>query len=423
MHESIENSSQITAGNKGPDKNIVEKHAILSGDETSGIYESHEAKESVEIAAITEASPDHPTRNEDHFFHSTKRGIVFVGDGMGGVPAGEYASTLAAAQLMKDKLLAESSEESSETKERIRSVFLAESDAVLEQTEVEKAFSDLFVRMNREIEATASTSTLIRQKAIAKFHEEYSRAPNEGDVNDLRRLKKMLMTVGTTGSLIKTWKTSEGKGMVTVGNMGDSRVYRLRKGKLEKLSEDSSPLNLLIRLEVKDKNGQPLHDQDVDQEFSKATLLELADSHPELQPLAMQHLRSPSEFIRVGDIRNAVTQALGLAALNQETIKTAFKPFVSSFELEDDDVLVVVTDGISDNLDDTQIEYGLSVSLQKDPSLARAAERIQKTATLTSLKGKEFFPRAKKDDATAVLMRYKKPKGVIKTKIPTSLAA
>lgn len=403
---------------------LVRHEKLTTGaPDDSGVYETHEQREQIEIAAVTEASPDHPERNEDHFFHSMKRGIVFVGDGMGGVPAGEYASTIAASRLMKEKLLESHTTESDETKKRINEVFLSQSDAELSQEQVEHAVEEIFIRMNLEIEQQARSSTLIRQKAIAKFHQEFNRAPNLKDERDARLINKMLQTVGTTGTLAKTWKTKEGKSMVTVGNIGDSRVYRLRNGVLEKLTEDSSPIDLLIRLKVKDRNGNPLSDQDVDQEFAKADLLALADSNPELQAVAMNYIRHPGEYIRVGDIRNSVSQALGLASLNREASQIPFKPFIKSFELNDDDILVVVSDGISDNLDDMQIEYGLSASLAKSPSLTQAAERIQKTATLTSMKGKEFSNRAKKDDATAVLLRFKVLKTDVKNQVSQQAAA
>ncbi len=378
--------------------------------DVSGIYEVKEQSEHIEVGAITEASPLDPEnpgkRNEDTFFHSTRRGISLVADGMGGVPAGEYASAIASGELRKESLAASHPEESAFLQKQIERVFLAEAQETLFQTDVEAAMNGLLTRMNRVIEKSALTLPLIREKAIAKFTKEKNRAPNPDDPQDKRLIDMMLRTVGTTASLTKIWKTTEGKPMVTVGNVGDSRVYILRNGELKALSQDHSPLGKLIELGVKDRQGNPLSDQDVNQEFSKADLIRLADTYPDLQPAAMKYMRNPTEFIRVGDIRNMISQGLGIASLNKDLNGMSFTPFVKSFELQDDDVLVHVSDGVIDNLEDAQIEHGLNIAIEQGQSLAQAAEEIQKRATLTSLRDRASFPRAKKDDTTIVLTRY-----------------
>ena len=69
------------------------------------------------------------------------------------------------------------------------------------------------------------------------------------DQNNSEHQKLMqdaIQTIGCTMSLMKTWQNEKSEHMITVGNIGDSRIYRLRNGALERLTRDDSHVQILL---------------------------------------------------------------------------------------------------------------------------------------------------------------------------------
>jgi PPM family protein phosphatase len=143
-------------------------------------------------AALTDQGRRRPN-NEDAFVLQPERGLLLVSDGMGGHRAGETASaavTTGLPGLIEGKLEA-----------------IAPADA----KRVEESLRDAVVELSQE---------LLRQSAA------------DPEVAGLGATLVLLLFRGET---------------VWVVNMGDSRAYRLRAGRLEALTEDHSLLAALVR--------------------------------------------------------------------------------------------------------------------------------------------------------------------------------
>ena len=136
--------------------------------------------------ALRYAGASHPglvrERNEDRLYIDAARGLVIVVDGMGGQAAGEVAAETALARLL----------------ERLRGRNGPPEDRVRE--------------------------------AIASANNEIARLGRE---NPAWEGMGCVLTV----ALVE-------KGVVTVGHVGDSRLYRLHAGHLDKLTHDHSPIGM-----------------------------------------------------------------------------------------------------------------------------------------------------------------------------------
>lgn len=345
-------------------------------------------------AEATHASKEHPERNEDAAFYSTARGISFVADGMGGVPAGELASGVAASILTRESLADLEKHAPSEVDKNamklVRRVFDADTNTPLTKDAVEVATQELLSVMNDQIEQKVQKNDAALDRA-AKYLHERGNIPNPIDSvtgkidrsrlsTEARRLTEVAASmIGTTASLSKIWRDKEGKPFVTLGNIGDSRTYILRKGELIQLTEDHSPLTTLKRLGVKDIEGHPLSDEDgTEQRIQKSTLIELADSHPELRLAATKVLSSPGDTVELRTIRNIITGALGNASINKRVNGIAFEPHISTHALQEGDLLLSCTDGLIDN---------------------RKRSRMQEIANLYQHQGPEAVAKALADDA------------------------
>jgi serine/threonine protein phosphatase PrpC len=348
------------------------------------------------IGAATEASSEHPERNEDAFYKSEKRGIIAVGDGMGGVPAGDLASHEAMRQLGREEI-DEALTNSKTTNEKktaglIKKVFDSPKDSIQNKGEVESAVNAMLLRMNDEVEKLGQTNAIVREKAEEFFTNKMGKFdPNNTEQQEL--MKKLLQTIGCTMSLMKTWKNEKGENMMTVGNIGDSRIYRLRHGMLERLTRDDSHVQILL------EEGLFKNDQDVTERVEKAKIIALADKRPELRSLAIQLTLKPDTVVTLGSIRNMVTQAAGLKTISKNELDVDFKPFVHSYDVLDGDALIAVSDGISDNLFDEEIRSIAATHFENPETIA---VELQRAATKRAREGKKKNIRAKSDDATAV---------------------
>lgn len=123
-------------------------------------------------------------KNEDVFAHDVERGLVVLADGMGGMNAGEVAARLAVDTLMDDL---------KETPEPCAAAF-------------ETAF--------------AAANAMVYEKSVAQA--EY-------------------LGMGTT--LVAIWLDGASG---FIGNVGDSRLYRLRAGRLTQLTTDHSVVQQMV---------------------------------------------------------------------------------------------------------------------------------------------------------------------------------
>ncbi|GEM_PF-1261959 len=354
------------------------------------VVESREKGSDLKYGLAKEASPEHPDRNEDAAFYSAKRGIQMVADGMGGVPAGDYASAKAAEQLTRVGL--------EKADPEVRKTLEANREEVLDQKDVEKAVDAIIRQMNDEIVSFNATSPVVHEKAKEYFEKEMGSYDSE-DARQKKVMDSLLKSIGCTISMSKIWRDEKGKDNLTIGNVGDSRTYILRKGNLEKISRDDSHVQILI------DEGLIKNDEDVLQQIDKSTIIAMADKHPELRSLVPKLVQQADRYVTIDSIRNRITQAVGVADMMKAQYGIDFKPFVKTIELEDGDLILTATDGIADNLTDSEIQ---AILLLNSDNPLKAAQELQQTATERSIKGKKGNPRAKLDDVTALTTLYKK---------------
>lgn len=369
---------------------------------TTRPVERKEQMRGIEIGAATKASLEHPDRNEDAAYYSRAKGLMFVGDGMGGVPAGEFASG-AAASIMSEKQRAElfkvSSPEDRALLIHINSVFNHSVEVPLTQDAVEGATHDALVLMNKKIEQTIQTHPKVCAKGITYFEERFG-PYNPENPDHVKTVQRILSSVGTTGTLTKTWKTVDGQAFVTAGSVGDSRAYILRNGGLIPLTKDHSPLQILLDAKVTNEKGEILDGNDISQTIDKKKIIALADQHPELQQLALKMMRASGDRVAIKDIRNMVYLALGGGTAVKKEKGIDFQPSIITKKLELGDVIIVASDGLLDNVSDRRIAITAQV-YAGDP--AASARALQEEATEISASNDI---RAKKDDVTVLIQEF-----------------
>ncbi len=221
-------------------------------------------------AAVTDRGRKRPS-NEDAFGFSVEAGVYVVCDGMGGAAAGEVASTLAVDEVLR---LLESRAEDGP----------------------------------RPLLTVAEEAVCAANEAI------YSRA--------LRNHR--LSGMGTTLVVMAAQERH-----VWVLNIGDSRCYRLRNGRLEQLTLDHSLVEEQVRL------GRMSH---------------------------IEALRSP--------LRNVITRALGT--------QSQVTPDIFEFEAEPGDLFLLCSDGLTRELSDADIQSLLLRDLSLEVLSARLVEAAKK---------------------------------------------
>jgi protein phosphatase len=219
-------------------------------------------------AALSDRGRKRPS-NEDAFGYSIEHGIYFVCDGMGGAAAGEIASSLAIEEMLR----------------------------VLTGREPGSPLPD-----TAEIAVTAANEAI------------YTRAQ--------RNYKLSGMGTTLVGLLVEhrhAW----------VLNIGDSRCYRLRQGRLQQISLDHSLVEEQVRM-------------------GRMTSTEA--------------LRSP--------LRNVITRALGT--------QCRVTPDIFDLETEPGDLFLLCSDGLTRELSDSLIESLLSADLPLDEHCARLVDAANK---------------------------------------------
>ena len=207
-------------------------------------------------AAVTDRGRKRPS-NEDAFALSVDHGVYVVCDGMGGAAAGEVASALAVSEVMR----------------------------LLERRSAEAPLPEAAVEAIR----------------VAN-HAVYSRSQRNRKLSGMGTTLVMLVVKER-----RAWML----------NIGDSRGYRLRHGRLEQITKDHSLVEEQIQM------GH----------MSRA-----------------EAARSP--------LKNVITRALGT--------QSQVTPDIFALEAEPGDLFLLCTDGLTRELSDSLIESLLSVDLPLD---------------------------------------------------------
>lgn len=278
------------------------------GSDYPEIGSQKEAPMPIKMAAETIAKN---SPNQDSHFIIPKRGVAGVFDGMGGHAGGAEASKIGM-ETVKQTLLFRNPTSPAEAKKNISEILM-----------------------------NAHANILLNSK------------------------KPGLEGMGTTGTVVQIIDNKDGTYTAVIGNVGDSRAYIFRDGKLDCVTIDDSSFT----------QGR-LHDEAKEVQAGLSNLL--TDNSQE----------AAEYFAR----RNQITAALG----SEEMIN----PKVYTVRLRRGDKLILTTDGVHDNLTDREIEA--IMRLNAEP--ADAAKRLTGNAHTISQMGKENYARSKRDDITAVVV-------------------
>ena len=219
-------------------------------------------------AALTDRGRKRPS-NEDAFGYSVEHGVYVVCDGMGGAAAGEIASSIAVDEVLRVLTAPEAATRLPELAEQ---AVCAANDAI-------------FSRAQRNHRLNGMGTTLVAL-VVAERH-------------------------------------------VWVLNVGDSRCYRLRNGRLEQLTLDHSLVEEQVRM------GRMSHSE---------------------------ALRSP--------LRNVITRALGT--------QTCVTPDCFEFQADPGDLYLLCSDGLTREIGDATIEAILRPGRDLADSCARLIEAAKK---------------------------------------------
>lgn len=184
--------------------------------------------------------------------------------------------------------------------------------------------------------------------------------------------------MSTTAVVGKVWKGPDGQRKLIVGHVGDSRAYLWRAGQLRQLTLDHGPLTILRARDEK-----------------KAWRAQRAMSEME-NPFAISQETAPkelkdlvAEIIYAQKNRHQLYESLGFPSHQ-------FHPDISVVDLQPKDRILMMSDGIVDNLTDQEI----ADTLRQHPNERATNAFIEKA----SAKSQSNSPRRKPDDMTVILV-------------------
>lgn len=232
------------------------------------------------------------------------------------------------------------------------------------------------------VEKTLSTlpvgSPLLNtQRYLARILQEANEA-----VSQAKKMNPRLKDMGTTASVVKIWEGIHGERKAVVGNVGDSRAYiRRTNGSLEQITLDDNAIR---------------------QKMPVAEARALQSKLGNITDLAKL---TPEERIFYND-RNVITQALGHGNVS---------PRIFAVDLAVGDRIIVTSDGIHDNLTDTEISKILAQSPDNQKAVENLTEATRRRSRDTA------HPRHKPDDMSAVIAEVL-PSGQAEIELPKPLA-
>lgn len=215
----------------------------------------------LEVASATDAGAIR-SFNEDSIAADSDLGLLVLADGMGGYKAGDVASSIATGLVM-DYLKRILSEMAPST---IRSAKLSRESMAVKST-IEKTNLAIYQTAQTDSKYTGMGTTIV----LILFHH----------------------------------------GLATIAHVGDSRLYRLRQGRLELLTHDHSLLQEQVEMGL-----------------------------------------ISSEDAKVSHNRNLVSRALGVEA--------EIRVDISEHNVQPNDIYLLCSDGLNDMVDDADIELAMS---------------------------------------------------------------
>lgn len=300
------------------------------------------AASALDVGAASVSSEAHRSRNEDAFFSEPERGFFGVFDGMGGHAAADIAARLAAGEVLDVLAPLAPTAEPEAVADAIRDAFLA-ADSVI-RTEAQS-------RGDPRSMGTTGLVCVIRRGKSAQL---------EGLCAPARRSR------GAHGDESGRAWTSY------IGWVGDSRALLLSAGSrsLHGLTVDDG----VVRL----------HAASLAQARKMQAALGMATDYRDLS------LRERDFFLE----RHVIIQALGTSLRHVHIVEHV---------LEAGDALLLITDGVHDNLTAREI----TAIVRTAPTARAAADQLVTAGRARSRDPAHF--RAKPDDMTAVVIRLSGP--------------
>ncbi len=269
-------------------------------------------------SSIGESDPKDPNRiNEDQVLERKDKGVYAVFDGVGGQEQGDVASYVAKHALSK------------------------ECDTMPENMSIQE------------------TQDFV-QRVIKKISD------NIFENNRLATERGKLSNMASTMTLAVVWNGNNGEKKLIVGNIGDSRAYLQKQGKLEQLTMDDNYLRK--------------HAGDDTRARSLQLILNNINSEEEINLL--EGVNEKDKFLLLESFRNRniIMKCLGLENQNPE---------VTVHDFPAGSELLLATDGLTDNLTDKEIEQNFGKNL----------------AVAALKRSNEGHGRAKQDDISFVTVK------------------
>jgi serine/threonine protein phosphatase PrpC len=303
--------------------------------------EEESSKQKWAFGFASQASEQHPNENQDFYFALPETSSAGVFDGVGGNKNGQEAAW-AAGNYCEEEMFA------------LPDSFASTAEARIKFVDILHSANEITQKMGQEGNATAALCKVILSE------------------EDNRRY-------------------------LIAASVGDSRVYVFRDDELFSITLDDSDVRQFGD-EASARMMQTLlaeihNPYDYDEVMSKARELQ--------QRKLFSQVDIPNFFKAVQQLfkeRNIIYQTLGREDLE-------IKPHTYAFPLEENDIYLLTSDGVTDNLTDSEIAALLRK--YQDPNvaaqqiLAQARKRANQGKTSRSL-------RPKKDDITVVVMQEKK---------------
>lgn len=347
-------------------------------------------KESHPLAADTGATSKKDlwkgVPNQDAYFADHKHGAFGVFDGVGGSIQGEVASSIASKHIEE---------------------ILAEMSADLPLDKAEEAVGKALIEANQKI-WEINEPRYIQKKA----EYEKKRAPNPLTKQDLAEIDSE-SCMSTTAVVVKLWHKTDpttskpktnGEKKAIVAWAGDSRVYLLRQGKLERITIDDTPLRDLMSHDLAKK----IHNKKDNDKYNRKEMEKIAvvlkSSDLAAQPLLEQIKRDPKGITMPAypfppGVEIAVPYSyFDFPGITKTLSRGDLEPNVQSIDIEPGDRIIITSDGIHD--------YSLTSEMEKilnDPTNQEAEKAAQALVKLAK-KEEEHAPR---DDATAVVINIR----------------
>ncbi len=319
-----------------------------------GKVEKPERNYAYEVGEYTEASQSHPMINEDAILVDTDLELFGVFDGNSNPPGGNIAAEYAK-RFIRDRVQA----------------LAPKLD--LEQTR--DAIFNIVTEANQYInELSLADPVLVNVRRADHTYE------SKQDVFDNSKLSS-IDKAGTTVALVKMWHGPKGERKAIVAHAGDSRVYKRKvDGTIELLTLDDC-------YNVIEVGGKRVT-------LTNERLKELLTKYARVEQRSQFASDEEKAFLK---IINKVTSGLG------GFDSARFKPTVRVYDLAEGEELLLTTDGIHDQISDTQIENTMNAFTQVNDAANKLVKR-SRTAGDAALYDRNARGKGH-DDAAAIRIR------------------